>query len=66
MRPFIPTEFNEDDDAIGSERDLESHPERSNRPNASRRVRMQATRRNRSNEVARRGMHQRRRKRFSW
>ena len=66
MRPHLPTDFDEEEENELSERELESRPERSNRPNASRRVRMRATRRNRSDDVARRGVHQRRNKRFNW
>jgi hypothetical protein len=40
-------------------------PERSNRSNLSRRVQKRA-RRSRSNETAKRGMHQRRNKRIAW
>lgn len=66
MRPYVTGEFEQESDELYSDRDPESRPERSNRPNAaSRRVKMRA-KRNRSNDVARRGMHQRRRKRFSW
>ncbi len=67
MRPSLSTDFDEEENEVRFERDLESRPERANRPNASRRVRVRAAaKRNRSNDVAKRGMHQRRRKRFSW
>jgi hypothetical protein len=65
MRPPQFKEYDDENNEMFSERD-ESRPDRINRPNASRRVKLRASRRNRANDAARRGIHQRRNKRFSW
>jgi len=54
-----------DGDGDMAERRASGPPERSNRRAAARSVRKTA-RRSRSNEVAKRGMHQRRNKRVAW
>lgn len=68
MCPNEATEFDEEGDETFSEREPGARPERLNRPKASRRVKIRATRRSRSGtgEMAKRGMHQRRSKRMSW
>ena len=66
MCPHLPTDVDEQDDEGLSEREIGSRPERSNRPSASRRVKMRAPRRNRAADMARRGIHQRRNKRTGW
>jgi hypothetical protein len=63
MASSLRYDFDElDDDQLGSSRNA---PELVNRRTKSQHVRKQA-RRNRSNEVAKRGIHQRRNKRVSW
>lgn len=65
MRPFQPTteeEFGEEEEGAGRG---SSRPELFHRRAISRRVKSRA-RRSRSNDVAKRGMHQRRNKRLSW
>ena len=54
-----------DGDGDFAERRANGPPERSNRRSAARNTRKSA-RRSRSNEVAKRGMHQRRKKRVTW
>ena len=54
-----------DDDADFGDVRRSAPPERSNHPNSSRRIPKRA-RRNRSNEIAKRGIHQRRKKRIAW
>jgi hypothetical protein len=54
-----------DADGEFSERHSNVPPERSNRRDVSRRAQKRA-RRSRSNDVAKRGMHQRRKKRIAW
>jgi hypothetical protein len=68
MCPYEVTDFDEEGSETLSEREPGARPERLNRPKASRRVKIRATRRSRANtgEMAKRGMHQRRSKRMSW
>lgn len=66
MCPLMPTEFNE----LGEEEELAGRresvpPESFNRRKAVQRTRKRAQR-SRSNEMAKRGMHQRRNKRAGW
>jgi hypothetical protein len=57
--------YNLDDDENESGRSEMSHPERFRTRRPSRRPKMRA-RRSRSNEMAKRGIHQRRNKRSAW
>ncbi len=66
MSPSLPTDldgYGEEEGTLG--RGSVVPPERSRKQKISRRAKMQA-RRSRSNEMAKRGMHQRRAKRTAW
>jgi hypothetical protein len=65
MTPAWNGDVNDFDDGDLSERRASGPPERSNRRNVAAKSR-KPVRRSRSNEVAKRGMHQRRNKRVAW
>lgn len=65
MPPLLPGELNELVEDAGSDSRGATPPDLFNRRKATQRVRKRA-RRSRTNDMAKRGMHQRRNKRVAW